>query len=171
MKGRNIMRRKIGLVRAGNIGGELARLAVAKGLGDVVLLDIPQKGPLAQGKALDLEQASILDGADIRVTGSSSWEDLVASDVLIITAGIPRKPGQLRDQLLAVNLPIIRSIAGEAVRVCPRAFVIVVSNPLDAMVYGFQRWSGFPVNRVAGMAGVLDSARFGMLVARELGVS
>jgi malate dehydrogenase len=164
-------RRKIGLVGAGNIGGELANQAVAKGLGDVVLFDTPEKENHARGKALDLEQAAVLGGTDVRVIGTSSWDDLSGSDVLIVTAGFPRKPGQPRDDLLSVNLPVVRGIAESAARVCPGAFVIVVSNPLDAMVYEFQRRSGIPANRVVGMAGVLDSLRLALFAARELGVS
>jgi malate dehydrogenase len=164
-------RRKIGLVGAGNIGGELANLAVTRGLGDVVLLDLPKMENKAKGKALDLEQAAALAGIDVRVTGTSSWDDLHGSDILIVTAGFPRKPGQSREDLLGENLPVIRSVAEEASRVCPGAFVIVISNPLDAMVHEFRRRSGLPTNKVVGMAGVLDSLRFAHFAARELGVS
>jgi malate dehydrogenase len=164
-------RKKIALIGAGNIGGELASQLVQKQLGDVVLFDIPQKEGLAKGKALDLEQASALSGADSKVIGSSNWSDVVGADVLIITAGIPRKPGQSRDDLVASNLPIIRNVADNAKKHAPDAFVIVVSNPLDAMVYEFQRRTGFPSAKVAGMAGALDSARYQLFLARELGVS
>lgn len=164
-------RKKIALIGAGNIGGELASQLVQKQLGDVVLFDIPQKEGLAKGKALDLEQASALSGADARVIGSSSWSDVAGADVLIITAGIPRKPGQSRDDLVASNLPIIRNVADNAKTHAPNAFVIVVSNPLDAMVYEFQRRTGFPSAKVAGMAGALDSARYQLFLAREAGVS
>jgi malate dehydrogenase len=164
-------RKKIALIGAGNIGGELANQLVEKQLGDVVLFDIPQKEKFAKGKALDLEQASALSGRDSRVTGSSDWNDVQGADVLIITAGIPRKPGQSRDDLVAVNVPIIRNVADNAKRHAPNAFVIVVSNPLDAMVYEFRRRSGFDSARVAGMAGALDSARFQLFLAREAGVS
>jgi malate dehydrogenase len=164
-------RKKIALIGAGNIGGELANQIVQKQLGDVVLFDIPQKEGLAKGKALDLEQASALSGSDARVIGSSSWADCAGADVLIITAGIPRKPGQSRDDLVATNLPIIRNVADNAKKHCPNAFTIVVSNPLDAMVYEFQRRGGFPAAQVAGMAGALDSARFQLFLAREAGVS
>jgi malate dehydrogenase len=160
-------RRKIGLIGAGNIGGELANLAVGKQLGDVVLFDIPAKENFAKGKALDLEQSSALTGADARVTGTSNWEDLAGADVLIITAGIPRKPGQSRDDLVETNLPIIRNVADNAKKYCPDAFVIVISNPLDAMVYEYKRRTGAPRNKVVGMAGVLDSARFALFLARE----
>jgi malate dehydrogenase len=164
-------RRKIGLVGAGNIGGELANLAATRELGDIVLLDIPSRENVARGKALDLEQASALGGQDVRITGTSRWEDLSGADPLIVTAGIPRKPGQSRGDLLAVNLSIIREVADNAKRYCPDAFVIVASNPLDAMVYEFRRRTGARPERVVGMAGVLDSARFALFIAREAGVS
>jgi len=164
-------RRKIGLIGAGNIGGELANLAVAKQLGDVVLFDIPQKENLAKGKALDLEQSTALSGCDARVTGTSNWADVAGADILIITAGIPRKPGQSRDDLVATNLPIIRDVADNAKKHCPDAFVIVISNPLDAMVYEFKRRTGASRQKVVGMAGVLDSARFALFLARELNAS
>jgi malate dehydrogenase len=164
-------RRKIGLIGAGNIGGELANLAVSRELGDVVLFDIPAKENFAKGKALDLEQASALSGADAKVTGTSNWEDLSGADVLIITAGIPRKPGQSRDDLVETNLPIIRNVADNAKKHCPNAFVIVISNPLDAMVYEYKRRVGAPRAKVVGMAGVLDSARFALFLAREAGAS
>jgi malate dehydrogenase len=164
-------RKKIALIGAGNIGGELASQLVQKQLGDVVLFDIPQKEGLAKGKALDLEQASALSGADANVIGTSNWSDVAGADVLIITAGIPRKPGQSRDDLVASNLPIIRNVADNAKKHAPDAFSIVVSNPLDAMVYEFQRRTGFASAKVAGMAGALDSARYQLFLARELGVS
>src|SRR5512138_2912087 len=164
-------RRKIGLIGAGNIGGELANLALTRELGDVVLFDIPAKENFAKGKALDLEQSSALSGADAKVTGTSNWEDLSGADVLIITAGIPRKPGQSRDDLVETNLPIIRNVADNAKKHCPDAFVIVISNPLDAMVYEYKRRVGAPRAKVVGMAGVLDSARFALFLAREAGAS
>jgi malate dehydrogenase len=164
-------RKKIGLIGAGNIGGELANLLVQKQLGDVVLFDIPAKENFAKGKALDLEQASTLLGADAKVTGTGNWEDLSGADVLIITAGIPRKPGQSRDDLVEVNLPIIRNVADNAKKHCPNAFVIVISNPLDAMVYEYKRRVGAPREKVVGMAGVLDSARLALFLAREAGAS
>jgi len=164
-------RRKIALIGAGNIGGELANLAVSRQLGDVVLFDIPSKENFAKGKALDLEQATSLTGADARVLGTSNWEDCAGADVLIITAGIPRKPGQSRDDLVAVNLPIIRDVADAAKKHCPDAFVIVISNPLDAMVYEFKRRTNAPAEKVVGMAGVLDSARFALFLAQEAGAS
>lgn len=164
-------RNKIGLIGAGNIGGELANLAMTKQLGDVVLFDIPAKEEFAKGKALDLEQASTQSGADSSVIGSSNWEDLAGADVLIITAGVPRKPGQSRDDLVGINLPIIRNVAENAKKYAPNAFSIIISNPLDAMVYEYHRVTGFDKKKVAGMAGVLDSARFTLFLAREAGVS
>jgi malate dehydrogenase len=164
-------RKKIGLIGAGNIGGELANLLAQKQLGDVVLFDIPAKENFAKGKALDLEQAQALSGSDARVTGTGNWADLAGADVLIITAGIPRKPGQSRDDLVGTNLPIIRDVADNAKKHCPDAFVIVISNPLDAMVYEYKRRVGAPREKVVGMAGVLDSARFSLFLARETGAS
>jgi malate dehydrogenase len=164
-------RKKIGLIGAGNIGGELANLALVKQLGDVVLFDIPAKESFAKGKALDLEQSSTLSGADGRVTGTANWDDLSGADVLIVTAGIPRKPGQSRDDLVETNLPIIRNVADNAKKHCPDAFVIVISNPLDAMVYEYKRRVGAPRAKVVGMAGVLDSARFSLFLAREANAS
>jgi len=164
-------RNKIGLIGAGNIGGELANLALTKQLGDVVLYDIPAKEDFAKGKALDLEQASTLSGADGNVIGTSKWEDVAGADVLIVTAGVPRKPGQSRDDLVGINLPIIRNVAENAKKYCPGAFSIIISNPLDAMVYEYQRVTGFSPSLVAGMAGVLDSARFCLFLARAAKVS
>jgi malate dehydrogenase len=164
-------RKKIGLIGAGNIGGELARLIANKELGDVWLFDIPAKENFAKGKALDLEQNGSILGYDSHVRGTANWADLEGADVLIITAGIPRKPGQSRDDLVATNLPIIRDVANNAKKVCPDAFVIVISNPLDAMVYEYKKVVGCPREKVAGMAGVLDSARFQLFLAREAGVS
>ena len=164
-------RKKIGLIGAGNIGGELARLCANKELGDVWLYDIPAKENFAKGKALDLEQNGSVLGYDSSIRGTSSWADLEGADVLIVTAGIPRKPGQSRDDLVATNLPIIRDVANNAKKFCPNAFVIVISNPLDAMVYEYKRVTGCAKGMVAGMAGVLDSARFQLFLAREAGVS
>lgn len=164
-------RKKIGLIGAGNIGGELARLCANAELGDVVLFDIPAKENFAKGKALDLEQNSAILGYDSKITGTSNWADMEGADVLIVTAGIPRKPGQSRDDLVATNLPIIRDVANNAKKHCPNAFVIVISNPLDAMVYEYKRVTGCAKGMVAGMAGVLDSARFELFLAREANVS
>jgi malate dehydrogenase len=164
-------RKKIGLVGAGNIGGELARLIANQELGDVVLFDIAAKEKFAQGKALDLEQNGAVLGYDASITGTSNWENMTGADVLIVTAGIPRKPGQSRDDLVATNLPIIRDVAHNVKKYCPDAFVIVISNPLDAMVYELKRVTGMPKEKVVGMAGVLDSARFQLFLARAAGVS
>ena len=164
-------RKKIGLIGAGNIGGELARLCANEELGDVWLFDIPAKENFAKGKALDLEQNGSVLGYDSHIRGTGNWADLEGADVLIITAGIPRKPGQSRDDIVATNLPIIRDVAANAKKACPNAFAIVISNPLDAMVYEYKRVSGAPKAMVAGMAGVLDSARFELFLAREAGVS
>lgn len=164
-------RNKIGLIGAGNIGGELANLAMTKQLGDVVLFDIPAKEEFAKGKALDLEQASTQSGSDASVIGTSNWADLEGADVLIVTAGVPRKPGQSRDDLVGINVPIIRNVAENAKKYCPNAFSIIISNPLDAMVYEYQKVTGFKPQMVAGMAGVLDSARFTLFLARAAGTS
>jgi malate dehydrogenase len=164
-------RKKIGLIGAGNIGGELARLCANEELGDVFLFDIAAKENFAKGKALDLEQNGAVLGYDAHIRGTSSWTDLEGADVLIITAGIPRKPGQSRDDLVATNLPIIRDVAENAKKVCPNAFAIVISNPLDAMVYEYKKVVGAPKSMVIGMAGVLDSARLQLFLAREAGVS
>jgi malate dehydrogenase len=164
-------RKKIALIGAGNIGGELAALCARKELGDIVLFDIPAKSDFAKGKALDLEQNSSVIGYDANIKGTSDWADCKGADVVIITAGIPRKPGQSRDDLVATNLPIIRSVAAGVKENCPDAFVIVISNPLDAMVYELKRATGLPRERVVGMAGVLDSARFQLFLARAANVS
>jgi len=164
-------RKKIGLIGAGNIGGELANLLVTRELGDVVLYDIAPKESYAKGKALDLEQATAQSGADIRVTGTSNWEDVAGADVLIVTAGIPRKPGQSRDDIVMTNLPIIRDVADHAKKYCPNALSIIISNPLDAMVYEYKRRTGAPREKVVGMAGVLDSSRLALFLARELNAS
>ena len=164
-------RPKIALIGAGNIGGELAAMAAREELGDIILFDIPDKEGLAKGKALDLEQNGTLLGYDARITGTSKWEDCAGADVVIVTAGVPRKPGMSRDDLLSINLKIIRSV-GEGLKVhCPNAFVIVISNPLDAMVYELRRITGFDKSKVAGMAGVLDSGRMQLFLSQELGVS
>ncbi|MBL8682865.1 MAG: malate dehydrogenase [Myxococcales bacterium] len=164
-------RKKISLIGAGNIGGELANLAAQRELGDIVLFDIPSKADFAKGKALDLAQNGAILGYDVSITGSGDWKDCAGSDVLIITAGIPRKPGESRDDLVGKNLPIIRDVAKNAKEHCPDAFVIVISNPLDVMVYEFQKVSGFDPKKVVGMAGVLDSARFACFLAEAANVS
>jgi malate dehydrogenase len=164
-------RKKIALIGAGQIGGNLALLAAEKELGDVVLFDIPAAEGLAKGKALDIAQLLPVRGYDARLTGSASYDDVAGADVCIITAGIPRKPGMSREDLLETNVKIITDVATNLKRACPQAFCIVVANPLDAMVYAFKKITGFPKQRVVGMAGVLDSARFRTFVAMELGVS
>jgi len=164
-------RNKIALIGAGNIGGELAALAARTNLGDVVLFDIPDKEGLAKGKALDLEQNGSILGYDSKIIGTSNWDDCAGADVVIITAGVPRKPGMSRDDLLSINLKIIRNVAENVKTKCKDAFVICISNPLDAMVYELKKVSGLPKERVVGMAGVLDSARMQLFLARELGVS
>lgn len=164
-------RNKIALIGAGNIGGELAALCLEKQLGDVVLFDIPAKESFAKGKALDLEQNSAIHGYDANVIGTANWADCAGADVVVVTAGIPRKPGQSRDDLVATNLPIIRDVADNAKKHCPDAFFIVISNPLDAMVYELKRRIGASREKVVGMAGVLDSARFQLFLARAAGVS
>jgi malate dehydrogenase len=164
-------RNKIALIGAGNIGGELASMAARRELGDVVLLDIPDKEGLAKGKALDIAQACALEGVDARITGTSNYADIAGSDVCIVTAGVPRKPGMSRDDLLSINLKIIRSVAAGIKEHAPQSFVIVISNPLDAMVYEMREKTGFAHAMVAGMAGALDSARFQHFIADEIGVS
>ena len=164
-------RKKISLIGAGNIGGELAALIARRELGDVVLFDIPDKEGLAKGKALDLEQNGAVLGYDSKITGTSNWADVAGAEVVIITAGVPRKPGMSRDDLLGINLKIIRGVAENLKTHCPNAFVIVVSNPLDAMVYELKKVTGFAGKKVVGMAGVLDSGRFQLFLAREMNVA
>ena len=164
-------RKKIVLIGAGNIGGELAALIARKELGDVVLLDIPEKEGLCKGKALDLEQNGAVLGYDCRITGTANYADCAGADVVIVTAGVPRKPGMSRDDLLSINLKIMRTVAQNLKEHCPKAFVIIISNPLDAMVYECAKVGGFAKNMVCGMAGVLDSARMQLFLAQEIGVS
>jgi malate dehydrogenase len=162
-------RKKIALIGAGNIGGELAQRVMAKELGDVVLFDVVEGLP--QGKALDLLEARPLDNSDVHLLGTQNYKDIQGADVVIVTAGLARKPGMSRDDLLQKNLTIMTDVASNIKEHAPKAFVIVVSNPLDAMVYTMQKITGFPASRVIGMAGVLDSSRFRAFVAMELGVS
>jgi malate dehydrogenase len=162
-------RATIALIGAGNIGGTLAHLCALKHLGDVVLYDVVDGLP--QGKALDLMESGPIEGFDARVTGTTRYEDLAGADVCIVTAGLARKPGMSRDDLLATNATIITTVAEGIKRYAPQSFVIVVSNPLDAMVTLMKRVTGFPKQRVVGMAGVLDSSRYRTFVAMELGVS
>ena len=164
-------RAKISSVGGGQIGGNLALLAAQKELGDVMIFDIPQAEGMVKGKALDLMQLRPHDGYDSNITGTSNWDDLKDSDVFIITAGIPRKPGMDREDLLATNLDIIKDVALNIKKYSPNAFVIIVSNPLDAMVYSFYKVSEFKKNMVVGMAGALDSARFRAFIAMEVGCS
>jgi malate dehydrogenase len=164
-------RKKIALIGAGNIGGELAIQIARKELGDVVLFDIPPKEGLAKGKALDMMQDGAIHGFDCNIVGSSNWADCAGADLLIITAGVPRKPGQSRDDLIGINLPIIRDVAKNAKEHCPNAVALVISNPLDVMVYELKKVTGWGRERVIGMAGVLDTARFSMFVAEAAKVS
>jgi malate dehydrogenase len=162
-------RKKISLIGAGQIGGILAMAAAQKELGDVVLFDIVEGVP--QGKALDLVESGPVTGFSGSLQGTNNYADTAGSDVVIVTAGLPRKPGMSRDDLLATNLKIMKDVAQNVKAQSPDAFVIVVSNPLDAMVYTMKEITGFPKQRVVGMAGVLDSSRFRSFVAMELGVS
>jgi malate dehydrogenase len=166
-----VARKKIGLIGAGQIGGNLALLIAQKQLGDVVLFDIPAAEGTAKGKALDLAQLTAVDGTPAKITGTSNFADLAGADVLIITAGLPRKPGMSREDLLAKNLEIIGDVAKNVKAHCPNAFCIVVSNPLDAMVYALYKIAGLKKQQVVGMAGVLDTARFRMFVSEALDCS
>lgn len=162
-------RPKIALIGGGNIGGVLAEQAAYRELGDVVIFDVVEGLP--QGKALDMAEGSPLVGSDARISGTNEYAGIAGADVVIITAGLARKPGMSRDDLLKTNLSIMKQVAQGVREHAPDAFVIVISNPLDAMVYTFKEVSGFPKSRVIGMAGVLDSTRFRSFVAWELGVS
>jgi malate dehydrogenase len=162
-------RKKIALIGAGQIGGTLALLAGIKELGDVVLFDIADGIP--QGKALDIAEAAPVEGFDAKMSGASSYEAIAGSDVIIVTAGVPRKPGMSRDDLLGINLQVMESVGAGIKQYAPNAFVICITNPLDAMVWALQKASGLPTNKVVGMAGVLDSARFRCFLAEEFNVS
>ena len=162
-------RKKIALIGGGQIGGVLAQLCALRELGDVVMFDIVEGLP--QGKMLDIAEVGPVDGFDVNLKGTNSYEDIQGSDVVIVTAGLPRKPGMSRDDLIEVNSKIMTSVAEGIKKHAPNAFVIVISNPLDAMVTLCQKITGFPYNRVFGQAGVLDSARFAAFIAWELGVS
>ena len=164
-------RAKISLIGGGQIGGNLALLAAQKELGDIVIFDIPKAEGMVKGKALDLMQLKPHDGYDANISGTSNWKDLTDSDVFIITAGLPRKPGMDREDLLEINLGIMTDVAENIKKYSPNAFVIVVSNPLDAMVYAFYKVSQLKKNMVVGMAGALDSARFRAFIAMEVGCS
>jgi len=164
-------RAKISLIGGGQIGGNLALLAAQKELGDIVIFDIPKAEGMVKGKALDLMQLKPHDGYDANISGTSNWKDLTDSNVFIITAGLPRKPGMDREDLLEINLGIMTDVAENIKKYSPNAFVIVVSNPLDAMVYAFYKVSQLKKNMVVGMAGALDSARFRAFIAMEVGCS
>ena len=164
-------RAKISIIGAGNVGATTAHWCAAAELGDIVLVDIPQTEDMPKGKALDLMQSSPVMGFDSNITGTTSYADTKDSDVIVITAGIPRKPGMSRDDLLATNAKIMTSVCEEIKKTSPKAVVIVVSNPLDAMVQQAKKVTGFPAARVLGQAGVLDTARYRTFLAMELGVS
>jgi malate dehydrogenase len=165
------MRKKIALIGGGQIGQILALLAAQKQLGDVVIFDIPALGDQMKGKALDLAEMAPTGNYDASITGTSDFKDIAGADVVIVTAGFPRMPGMTREDLLAKNIAVIADVAKNVKQYAPKAFCIVVTNPLDAMVYVFQKVTGFPKSQVAGMAGVLDSARWRAFIAMELGVS
>tara|TARA_B100001250_G_scaffold330716_1_gene295667 strand:+ start:440 stop:1381 length:942 start_codon:yes stop_codon:yes gene_type:complete len=162
------MRKKITLIGAGQIGGTLAHLITIKELGDVVLFDVAEG--LAKGKALDIAQSTSVDGLNVNLIGTSNYKDTENSDVIIITAGVPRKPGMTRDDLLGTNLKIIKQVGQEIKKTSPNAFVICITNPLDIIVMALQKYSGLPTNKVVGMAGILDSSRFKYFLSKELKV-
>jgi malate dehydrogenase len=162
-------RKKIALIGAGQIGGTLAHLIALRELGDVVLFDIIEGVP--QGKALDLAESAPIDGFNARLAGTSSYADIAGADVVIVTAGVPRKPGMSRDDLLGINLKVMESVGAGLKAHAPNAFVICITNPLDAMVWALQKASGLPTKKVIGMAGVLDSARFRYFLSEEFKVS
>jgi len=162
-------RNKIALIGAGQIGGTLAHLIGLKELGDVILFDIVDGVP--QGKALDIAESSPVDGFDASLKGASSYEAIAGADVCIVTAGVPRKPGMSRDDLIGINLNVMKAVGEGIAAHAPDAFVICITNPLDAMVWALQKFSGLPKNKVVGMAGVLDSARFRYFLAEEFNVS
>ncbi len=162
-------RAKIALIGAGMIGGTLAHIAAREELGDIVLFDISEGTP--QGKALDLAEASAVFGKDIALKGANDYADIAGADVCIVTAGVPRKPGMSRDDLLGINLKVMKAVGEGIKQHAPNAFVICITNPLDAMVWALQQFSGLPKEKVIGMAGVLDSARFAYFLAEKTGVS
>ncbi len=163
------MKKKISLIGAGQIGGTLAHLIAIKELADVVLFDVAEG--VAKGKALDIAQSSPVDGFNIKLSGTNNYEDTKNSDVIIITAGVPRKPGMTRDDLLGINLKIIKEVAKGIKNTSPNAFVICITNPLDVIVMALQKYSGLPKTKVIGMAGILDSSRFIYFLSQELNVS
>jgi len=162
------MKKKITLIGAGQIGGTLAHLIALKNLGDVVLFDVASG--VAKGKALDIAQSSPVDNFDIKLIGTDNYEDTKNSDVIIITAGVPRKPGMTRDDLLGINLKIIKQVANGIKKTSPNAFVICITNPLDVIVMALQKYSGLPKHKVVGMAGILDSSRFIYFLSQELNI-
>ncbi|MEA0970736.1 malate dehydrogenase [Candidatus Megaera venefica] len=164
-----VKRPKIALIGGGNIGGTLAHIASREAIGDVVLFDL--SGGKAKGKALDIAQSATIDNSDCSVSGTADYKDIIGADVVIVTAGIARKPGMSRDDLVAINAGVIKTVAQGIKQYAPKAFVIVITNPLDAMVYVMQKESGLPPQKVVGMAGVLDSARFNCFLAEEFKVS
>ena len=163
------MKKKISLIGAGQIGGTLAHLIALKEVGDVVLFDVAEG--IAKGKALDIAQSCSIEGLSIDIKGTNSYEDTKESDVIIITAGVPRKPGMTRDDLLGINLKIIKQVADGIKETSPKAFVICITNPLDVIVMALQKYSGLPKNMVIGMAGILDTSRFKYFLSQELKVS
>tara|TARA_B100001057_G_scaffold260320_1_gene260497 strand:+ start:132 stop:1091 length:960 start_codon:yes stop_codon:yes gene_type:complete len=163
------MKKKITLIGAGQIGGTLAHLIALKGLADVVLFDVADG--IAKGKALDIAQSSPVEGFNVNLSGTNNYEDTKNSDVIIITAGVPRKPGMSRDDLLGINLKIIKQVAEGIKNTSPNAFIICITNPLDVMVMALQKYSGLKKNKVIGMAGILDSSRFIYFLSQELNVS
>ena len=163
------MRKKITLIGAGQIGGTLAHLIALKGLADVVLFDVAEG--IAKGKALDIAQSSPVNGFDVDIKGTNNYEDTKNSDVIIITAGVPRKPGMTRDDLLGINLKIIKQVAEGIKKTSPSAFVICITNPLDVIVMALQKYSDMPKNKIVGMAGILDSSRFIYFLSQELKIS
>ena len=164
-------RYKIALIGGGQIGGNLALIAAEKELGDIVIFDIPKMEGIVKGKALDIMQLRPHDGYDVNINGTSDYKDIEGSDVIVITAGIPRNPGMDREDLMSINLDIMKDVAKNVKEYAPDSFVIVISNPLDAMVYTFYKVSGFSKNNVVGMAGALDSGRFRTFIAMETGYS
>tara|TARA_Y100001970_G_scaffold216812_2_gene265439 strand:+ start:9941 stop:10885 length:945 start_codon:yes stop_codon:yes gene_type:complete len=162
-------RSKIALIGAGNIGGTLAHLAALKELGDIVLFDIIKGTP--KGKTLDLAESSPVDGYNAKLIGTNSYSTIKGADVVIVTAGVPRKPGMSRDDLLEINTEVMRQVGEGIKKYCPKAFIICITNPLDAMVWALQKTSGVPKKKIVGMAGVLDSARFRFFLAERLNVS
>ena len=162
-------RRKIALIGAGQIGGTLAHLAAMKELGDVVLFDISEGTP--QGKALDIAESAPVDGFDAGLKGANDYKDIEGADVIIVTAGVPRKPGMSRDDLIGINLKVMEAVGAGIKQYAPKAFIICITNPLDAMVWALQKFSGVKPNKIVGMAGVLDSARFRHFLADEFKVS